>query len=114
MLLDQLGDLSILEEISEVVQVPMKFIHVHRNPFDNIATLMLRATESRNAVREEGVTVRRIYCFSLTSYITLLTELFLLLITIAEMINCKDLNGYLLFICISKYKHNKISLSLRC
>ena len=59
MLLDQLGDLSILEEISQVVQVPMKFIHVHRNPFDNIATMMLRAIGSRDAVRKEGVTVRR-------------------------------------------------------
>jgi len=35
----------------------MKFIHVHRNPFDNIATIMLRATGSRDAVREEGVKV---------------------------------------------------------
>ena len=65
LLLDQLGDLSILEEISQVVQVPMKFIHIHRNPFDNIATIMLRATESRDAVREEGVRVRRIYIYHL-------------------------------------------------
>ena len=85
MLLDQLGDLSILEEIHQVVQVPMKFIHVHRNPFDNIATMMLRATESREAVREEGVRVRRILYISLTSYIALLFELFLFLMTIAVM-----------------------------
>ena len=51
--------LSILEEISQVVQVPMKFIHVHRNSFDNIATIMLRAIGSRDAAREEGVKVRR-------------------------------------------------------
>ncbi|KAL9969777.1 hypothetical protein ACROYT_G022034 [Oculina patagonica] len=49
--------MSILEEISQVVQVPMKFIHVIRNPFDNIATMMLRATGSRDAVREEGVKI---------------------------------------------------------
>ena len=79
MFLDQLGNLSILEEISQVVQVPVKFIHVHRNPFDNIATMMLRATESRDAVREDGVRVSRILCFSLTSYITLLIELLLLM-----------------------------------
>ena len=60
LLLDQLGDLSILEEIKQVVQVPLKFIHVHRNPFDNIATIMLCSTESREAVTEEGVRVRRI------------------------------------------------------
>ena len=58
------GDLSILEEINQVVQVPMKFIHVHRNPFDNIATMMLRSTGSRDAVRKEGVKVRRrLWCF---------------------------------------------------
>ena len=62
MFLNQLGNLSILEEISQVVQVPVKFIHVHRNPFDNIATMMLRATESRDAVREDGVRVSRINC----------------------------------------------------
>ena len=49
--------MSILEEISQVVQVPMKFIHVHRNPFDNIATMMLRAIGKRNDVREEGAKV---------------------------------------------------------
>jgi len=49
--------LSILEEISQVVQVPLKFIHVHRNPFDNIATIMLRAIGSRDAVREERVKI---------------------------------------------------------
>ena len=63
MFIDQLGDLSILEEINQVVQVPMKFIHVHRNPFDNIVTMMFRATDSLDAVREEGVRVRRILCF---------------------------------------------------
>ena len=60
--LHQLGNLSILEDINQVVQVPIKFIHVHRNPFDNIATMMLRATGSRNAVRKEGATVRRRLC----------------------------------------------------
>ena len=62
LLLDQLGDLSILEEINQVVQVPTKFIHVTRNPFDNIATMMLRETGSREAVRKEGVKVRRRLC----------------------------------------------------
>ena len=44
---------EILEEIGKVVQIPMKFIHVTRNPFDNIATIMLRMTGSRNSVRKE-------------------------------------------------------------
>ena len=37
-LLDQ-NNMSRLEAISESVQVPMKFIHVVRNPFDNISTI---------------------------------------------------------------------------
>ena len=57
--LSDLRNLNILEEIKQAVQVPIRFIHITRNPFDNIATMMLRATESRDAVREEGVKVRR-------------------------------------------------------
>ena len=58
--LSELGNLDVLQEINQVVQVPMKFIHVHRNPFDNIATMMLRAIGSRGAVREEGVIVSNV------------------------------------------------------
>ena len=50
---------GILEEIKEALQVQMKFIHITRNPFDNIATIMLRATHSRDAVRQAGAKVRR-------------------------------------------------------
>ncbi len=53
-----MNQIGILEEIKQVVQVPMKFIHVTRNPFDNIATIMLRDTQSRDAVRKEGVKVK--------------------------------------------------------
>ena len=49
--------MSILEEINQVVQVPMKFIHITRNPFDNIATMILRMLRARNDVREAGVKV---------------------------------------------------------
>ncbi|XP_058964773.2 uncharacterized protein [Pocillopora verrucosa] len=48
---------SVLYEIQEVLQIPIKFIHVIRNPFDNIATIMLHATESRDVVKEDGVMV---------------------------------------------------------
>ena len=57
--LSHVDNLDVLQEIHQVVQVPMKFIHVHRNPFDNIATMMLRNTGSRDAVREEGVKVSK-------------------------------------------------------
>ncbi|XP_078342600.1 uncharacterized protein LOC144628378 [Oculina patagonica] len=51
------NQMSVLEEISQVVQVPMKFIHVTRNPFDNIATLLLRKTHSRDIVREKDIKI---------------------------------------------------------
>lgn len=50
--------MSVLDEIREVIQVPIKLIHVIRNPFDNIATMMLHAVESRHAVRGGGLKVR--------------------------------------------------------
>ncbi|XP_078376548.1 uncharacterized protein LOC144659901 isoform X2 [Oculina patagonica] len=48
------NQISVLKEIIQVIKVPMKFIHITRNPFDNISTMMLRATNSRDAVRKEG------------------------------------------------------------
>ena len=51
-----------LEAIRQIVQVPMKFIHVHRNPFDNIATMMLKKSSSRNAARDAGVIVSFCLC----------------------------------------------------
>ena len=56
------SNMSKLEAISEIVQVPMKFIHVHRNPFDNIATMMLKKSSSRNAARDAGVIVSFCLC----------------------------------------------------
>ena len=65
--INRLG-IDIFEEIKQVVQVPFKFIHVTRNPFDNISTMMLRATDSRDAVREEEVKVsERLNIMSFTS-----------------------------------------------
>ena len=56
------SNMSKLEAISQIVQVPMKFIHVHRNPFDNIATMMLKKSSSRNAARDTGVMVNFCSC----------------------------------------------------
>lgn len=44
--------MSELEEISRLVQVPLKFIHVIRNPFDNIASMTLLKSCSRTAAKE--------------------------------------------------------------
>ena len=46
-----------LEEIAKNVGVPMKFIHIVRNPFDNIATMVLRGAGEHDNVREEGAKV---------------------------------------------------------
>ncbi|PFX14550.1 hypothetical protein AWC38_SpisGene21281 [Stylophora pistillata] len=48
-----------IEEIIKTVGAPVKFIHIVRNPFDNIATMLLRATGRRDSVREEGVKVNK-------------------------------------------------------
>ena len=36
-----------LQEIMDTVGVPLKFIHIVRNPFDNIATMSLRELKDR-------------------------------------------------------------------
>ncbi|CAH3112340.1 unnamed protein product [Pocillopora meandrina] len=43
-----------LKEITKNLGVPMKFIHIVGNPFDNIATMVLRGAGERDNVREEG------------------------------------------------------------
>lgn len=45
----------ILKEINKTVGIPMKFIHVIRNPFDVIATWVLRLFNSRLLVND-GIT----------------------------------------------------------
>ena len=46
-----------LKEITKNLGVPMKFIHIVGNPFDNIATMVLRGAGERDNVREEGAKV---------------------------------------------------------
>ena len=52
--------IDILKEIMQTLQVPLRFIHIVRNPFDNIATMTLRETGTREAVIEEGMQVRNV------------------------------------------------------
>ena len=33
---------EILKEVQDKIEIPLKFIHVIRNPFDNFATALLR------------------------------------------------------------------------
>ena len=57
MQLVQSQNMEVFEEIQQVLNIPMKFLHVVRNPFDNIATMLLRALNKRtNATLGEKVT----------------------------------------------------------
>lgn len=40
--------MNALEEIKQVVEMPMKFLHVVRNPYDNIATMLVKALKKRD------------------------------------------------------------------
>ena len=44
-----------LEEIRATVGVPMKFVHIIRNPFDNIATQFLRVHGARDTAPDQKV-----------------------------------------------------------
>ena len=46
-----------VKEITKNLEVPMKFIHIVGNPFDIIATMVLRGAGERDNVREEGAKV---------------------------------------------------------
>ena len=48
---------AVLEEMEEVLKMPVKFVHVIRNPFDNIATKLLRVFEARTLAREHNFKV---------------------------------------------------------
>ena len=48
-----------LEDIEAIVGVPIKFVHVIRNPFDNIATALLRAMNKRKIAPGEKVSLAK-------------------------------------------------------
>ena len=52
--------MKVLEEISHVVDVPIKFIHVIRNPFDTITSNALRRKKSRDIYRREEVKCKKL------------------------------------------------------
>ena len=64
-------NMELLERIRQIVQIPMKFIHVTRNPFDNIATIMLRRKSSRGKVRADGAEKVKWLLFYLSIYLLL-------------------------------------------
>lgn len=40
-------NMKALKQLQQVLGIPFKFIHVVRNPYDNIATMLLRALHKR-------------------------------------------------------------------
>lgn len=46
-------NLKLLEEIETTLETQLKFIHVMRNPFDNIATKLLRNLDARDMARDK-------------------------------------------------------------
>ena len=48
------GTPNLLQKLQDVVKVPVKLIHVVRNPFDNIAAFAIKRAKSRNSKVEEA------------------------------------------------------------
>ena len=46
-----------LEELKSIIKVPIKFIHLYRNPYDNIATMVLRHSAKRLAAANKDFKV---------------------------------------------------------
>ena len=49
---------AILKEVNETVDIPLKFLHVVRNPFDVISTWVLRLYDARLKVNDGKFKVR--------------------------------------------------------
>jgi len=45
-------NMEMLKEIQRVLKIPVKYVHVIRNPYDNIATMLLRAVNKRTAASQ--------------------------------------------------------------
>ena len=48
----KLQGMKVLNEIQQVLKIPIKYIHVIRNPYDNISTMLLRALGVRTATSD--------------------------------------------------------------
>ena len=40
-------NMNVLKEFQQVLKIAIKYVHVIRNPYDNIATMLLRALKKR-------------------------------------------------------------------
>lgn len=60
--LKKLINVKALEEIKQVVEIPMKFLHVVRNPYDNIATMLVKALNKRDETDSGKKVTSCLYC----------------------------------------------------
>ena len=44
----KIENMNVLKEVTRVLNISLKFIHVVRNPYDNIATMLLRVLNKRD------------------------------------------------------------------
>ena len=44
----EIENMNVLKEVTRVLNISFKFIHVVRNPYDNIATMLLRVLKKRD------------------------------------------------------------------
>ena len=56
---------SILKELDETVGIPLKFLHVIRNPFDVISTWVLRRYNVRLAVNDGKTKVNTMHALQI-------------------------------------------------
>ena len=64
--LSRLENMDVLKELQQVVNIRFKFLHVVRNPYDNVATILLEGLGKRvNASFEEKVIEARLYSCTL-------------------------------------------------
>ena len=63
------SDLALLNKIKQTVKVPVKLIHVVRNPFDNIATMALKESRKSGLPLDLQATIDRYFkvCESVTT-----------------------------------------------
>ena len=60
-LLTNKGNFSVLREVEAVVKIPLKFIHVITNPFDDIASIVTKQSQQGKKVCRLSISVRLLH-----------------------------------------------------
>ena len=51
-MLSSVRSTDVVDELKRAVNVPVRFLHVIRNPYDNIATMAIRSVVNRKFISE--------------------------------------------------------------